>query len=79
MQPARLRRHFKNFAFPEGVTYRGLNQSFLVNFYNESVKDGKPSITIKSLVGLTGLGVDTIRKTVYREARTVEQVLSSMY
>lgn len=79
MQPTRLRRHFDRFLLPVGVTPQGLNRSFLLNFYNESIKDGMPTMTIKSLVALTGLGVDTIRRHVNREPRSIKEVLETMY
>jgi len=79
MQPTKLRRHFDIFVFPIGVTPQGLNRSFLLNFYSESIKDGKQSQTIQSLVKLTGLGVDTIRRQIYREPRSIKDVLSDMY
>jgi len=79
MQPTKLRRHFDKFVFPIGVTPQGLNRSFLLNFYSESIKDGKQSQTIQSLVKLTGLGVDTIRRQIYREPRSIKDVLSDMY
>ena len=79
MQPTKLRRHYNKFLLPVGVTAQGLNRSFLLNFYNESIKDGKPTKTIKSLVALTGLGVDTIRRQVNREPRSIQEVLSEMY
>ena len=79
MQPTKLRRHFDNLILPVGVTPKGLNRSFLLNFYNESIKDGMPTQTIKSLVALTGLGVDTIRRQVNREPRSIREVMEEMY
>jgi hypothetical protein len=79
MQPTKLRRHFSKFVLPLGVTPQGLNRSFLLNFYYESIKDGKTSKTIQSLVKLSGLGVDTIRRQVYREPRSIKEVLEEMY
>ncbi|TNC79219.1 MAG: hypothetical protein C9356_20340 [Oleiphilus sp.] len=79
MQPAMLRRHFDRFVLGLGVNHQSLNRSFLLNFYGESIRDGKPSKTIKSLVALTGLGVDTIRKQVNREPRSIREVLSDIY
>lgn len=79
MQPIRLRRLFKRFVFPEGVTPTSLNQSFVLNFYRASIEDGLPIMTFKSLQALTGMGFDTLRTWVKREPRTVEDILQSMY
>lgn len=79
MQPTKLRRHFDKFVLPLGVTPQGLNRSFLLNFYNESIKDGKPAKTIKSLEALTALTVDTIRRQVNREPRSIKEILVEMY
>lgn len=64
---------------PEDVTVIGLNQSFVMNFYVESIADGRPSMTMKSLQALTGLGLDTLRIWTRREPRSVEQIMSELY
>jgi len=79
MQPIRLRRMFKKFVLPEGVTPSSLNQSFVLNFYRASIEDGLPIMTFKFLQVITGLGFDTLRTWVKREPRTVEDILQSMY
>lgn len=77
MQPFRMRRLFKSFVFPEGVTPISLNQSFALNFYKASIEVGFPIKTLKSLQGITGLGLDTLRKWVKREPRTIEDILQA--
>jgi len=79
MQPIRMRRLFKSFILPEGVTPTSLNRSFVLNFYCASIEDGLPISTLKSLHIITGLGFDTLRTWVKREPRTIEDVLQSMY
>lgn len=79
MQPTRMRRHFKKLVLPENVTVSGLNQSFVMNFYAESITDGLASKTMKSLQALTGLGLDTLRTWTKREPRSIEQIMSSIY
>lgn len=79
MQPTRMRRHFQKLVLPENVTVGGLNQSFVMNFYAESIADGLPTTTMKSLQALTGLGLDTLRTWTRREPRSVEQIMSELY
>ncbi len=79
MQPTRMRRHFQKLVLPENVTVGGLNKSFVMNFYAESIADGLPTTTMKSLQALTGLGLDTLRTWTRREPRSVEKIMSDIY
>lgn len=79
MQPTKMRRHFQKLVLPENVTAGGLNQSFVMNFYSESITYGLPAATMKSLQALTGLGLDTLRTWTRREPRSVEQIMSELY
>lgn len=77
IEPYDMRRHFDKFLLGEGITWKTLNDAFIMNYWNDKAPE-KPAQAIKDLMLLTTSDPTTIRKKCQREERSIQDILENI-
>lgn len=80
LEPYSLNNYLNRINYGEGIDVRGLQESFIVNFWNLCKKAGDAETDIvRTLRRITGLQVTTIKPKCIRNDAAIRDVMAGMY
>ncbi len=78
VEPYDMRRKFNRFYLGEGVTWQTLNDSFVMNYWNDKSLE-QPAQAIRDLIELTGQDPATLKKKTAREESSIQEILENLF